>query len=254
MPTSIVLVDDQKVVRNGLKSLLESVNDFRVVGEASDGQEAVKLIKEMAPDIVIAEFSLRGLSGRELIWKISQVSPKTSVIIFSLETSEDHVLEAMRAGAKAYVLKEANLEELMQAVRQVVTGHHYLSPPLLDLAIDAFMQKRRAPAPDAYEKLTTREREVLQLAAQGLSNAEIAHRLFISSRTVEIHLANLLRKLGLKTQRNQLYEYAVQRGILQPRQKEAEETGQEKAAPGEEPAEAAEEEPAQEESEAEQKS
>lgn len=220
MSTTILLIDEQKVVRKGLKSLLESVGGFQVIGEAGDGQEAIKLVRELTPDVVLTELFLKGVRETELIREIGQISPSTKVIIFSLENSEDKVLEAMRAGAKAYVLKEANLEELLQAVRQVVAGHRYLSPSVLELAVDAFLQKKRPSIPDAYEMLTARERETLQLAAQGLSNAEIARRLFISKRTVEIHMANLSRKLGLKTQRNQLYEYAVQRGILAPKKKE----------------------------------
>jgi two-component system, NarL family, response regulator NreC len=221
MTTSIILVDDHQVVRKGLRSLLESVPDFQVAGEAEDGLAALNLVTSIKPNIVVSELVLKGMSGIELTHKIAEISPDSKVIIFSLDNNEDHVLEAMRAGVRAYVLKEANLDELIQAVKQVTARHRYLSPPLLELAIEAFLQKKKTAVPDAYETLTTREREVLQLAAQGYNNAEIADRLFISRRTVEIHRANLLRKLGLKTQRNQLYEYAIQRGILPEKRKEA---------------------------------
>jgi two-component system, NarL family, response regulator NreC len=214
VPTTILLVDDHQVVRKGLRSLLESFPEFQVIGEAEDTTSALKLIGDLKPGIVVSELAIKGASGVELTQRIAEVSPETRMIIFSLDSNEDHVLEAMRAGVQAYVLKEADLNELIAAIRQVSLKHRYLSPPLLELGIEAFLQKKKPGGNDAYETLTTREREVLQLAAQGFNNAEIADRLFISSRTVEIHRANLLRKLGLRTQRNQLYEYAIQRGIL----------------------------------------
>lgn len=235
MPTSIVLVDDHQVVRKGLRSLLESFPEFQVVGEADDSASALVLVTEMKPDIVVSELMVKGFSGIELTHKISEVSPDTRVIIFSLDSNEDHVLEAMRSGVQGYVLKEANLDELIAAIKQVTAKHRYLSPPLLELGIEAFLQKKKPDGTDAYETLTTREREVLQLAAQGFNNAEIADRLFISSRTVEIHRANLLRKLGLRTQRNQLYEYAIQRGILPEKRKEVQESPKEPPEPPKQP-------------------
>lgn len=224
MPT-ILLVDEHRIVREGLKALLDSVGNMQVVGETSDSQQALRMVGELKPDIIITESKLSGISGPELIRQAIEKSPQTKVIVFSFEGSEDAVIEAMRAGAKAYVLKEAEQEELIQAVRSVAADHRYLSPALLDLAVDTFMQRRK-PSPDPYNLLTRREREVLQLAVQGYSNAKIAQRLFISRRTVETHLANVLRKLGLKKQRNQLYDYAVQRGIVPPQEKGPEEQDQ----------------------------
>lgn len=221
MPTSVVLADEQIVVRRGLKSLFtDSLEGFHVIAETGDAEEAVTLVKDLHPDLLVTELKLKGRSGIELTRNAKEISPDTKVIVFTLEGTEDSVIEAIRAGATAYVLKQANLEELIQAVRQVVAGHRYLSPPLLELAIHAFLQKKKPITPEAYWKLTTREREVLQLAAQCYSNAEIARRLFISRRTVEIHVSNILRKLGLRTQRNQLHEYAIRQGIVPPQGKE----------------------------------
>ncbi|NIO68877.1 MAG: DNA-binding response regulator, partial [Anaerolineae bacterium] len=145
--------------------------------------------------------------------QVSQRSPRTHVVILSMHPNEAYVLEALRAGAAAYVLKESTSAELVRAVREAVAGRRYLSPPLCEHAIEAYIQKAESAALDPYETLTAREREVLHLVAEGHTNAEIAERLFISRRTVETHRANLMRKLGLRTQTD-LISYALRRGIL----------------------------------------
>jgi two-component system response regulator NreC len=211
--TTIALADDHHVVRQGLQSLLEAEPDFSVVGETGNGIEAVQLVERLQPDVLVLDLMMPGLNGLEVTRQVSQRSPQTHVVILSMYANEAHVIEALRAGAAAYVLKESSSAELVHAVREAVAGRHYLSPPLSERAIEAYMQKAESSALDPYETLTAREREVLHLVAEGHTNAEIADRLFISRRTVETHRANLMRKLGLRTQTD-LISYALRRGIL----------------------------------------
>jgi two-component system response regulator NreC len=211
--TTIVLADDHHIVRQGLRSLLEAEPDFSVVGEAGDGLEAAQLVERLRPDVLVLDLMMPGLNGLEVTRRVSQRSPQTRIVILSMHADEAHVLEALRVGAAAYVLKESTAAELVRAVREAAAGRRYLSPPLSERAIEAYVQKAESAALDSYETLTAREREVLHLVAEGHTNTEIAERLFISRRTVETHRANLMRKLDLRTQTD-LISYALRRGIL----------------------------------------
>lgn len=211
--TTIVLADDHHIVRQGLRSLLEAEPDFSVIGETGDGLEAAQLVERLQPDVLVLDLMMPSLNGLEVTRQVSQRSPQTHVVILSMYANEAHVLEALRAGAVAYVLKESTAAELVRAVREAVAGRRYLSPPLSERAIEVYMQKAESAALDPYETLTAREREVLYLVAEGHTNAEIADRLFISRRTVETHRANLMRKLDLRTQTD-LISYALRRGIV----------------------------------------
>lgn len=211
--TTIALADDHQVVRNGLRVLLEAEPDFSVVGEAGDGLEAVRLVERLQPDVLVLDLMMPGLNGLEVARQVSQRSPQTRVVILSMYDNEAYVLEALRAGAAAYVPKESTSAELVRAIREAVAGRRYLSPPLSERAIEIYIQKAESAALDPYETLTAREREVLHLVAEGHTNAEIAARLFVSPRTIETHRANLMRKLGLHTQTD-LIRYALRRGIL----------------------------------------
>jgi len=210
--TTIVLADDHQIVRQGLQVLLKAEPDLSVIGETGDGLEAVALVERLKPDVLIIDLMLPGLNGLEVTRQVNQRWPQTRVVILSMHVNEAYVLEALRNGAAAYVLKESSITDLVQAVREAAAGRHYLSPPLSEPAIEAYLQKATASL-DSYETLTTREREVLQLAAEGYSSSDIAARLSISPRTAEAHRANLMRKLGLRTQ-SDLIRYALQRGIL----------------------------------------
>jgi two-component system response regulator NreC len=211
--TTIVLADDHHVVRQGLRSLLEAEPDFSVVDETGDGLEAAQLVERLQPDVLVLDLMMPSLNGLEVTRQVSQRSPRTQVVILSMHANEAHVLEALRAGAAAYVLKESTSAELVQAVREAVAGRRYLSPPLSERAIEVYMQKAEPAVLDPYETLTAREREVLHLVVEGHTNAEIADRLFISRRTVETHRASFMRKLDLRTQTD-LISYALRRGIL----------------------------------------
>ncbi len=209
----IVLADDHEVVRHGLRLLLEAESDLNVVGEASDGLETIKLVEKVKPDILVLDLMMEGLNGIEVTRQVTKYAPTTRVIILSMYGNEGYVLEALRAGAKAYVLKKSSAANLVTAIREVTTGHRYLSPPISEMAIESYLQKSQPTVMDPYDTLTARERETFYLAAHGHTSAEIAARLCISHRTVEVHRANMMKKLNLRTQVD-LIRYALQRGIL----------------------------------------
>lgn len=214
MVTSIVLVDDHPVVRKGLRAMLEQDLDCTVVGEADDGLKGLEMVEHLKPDVLIVDVMLPGLNGLEVTRRVKQALPQTRIIVLSMHSNEPYVLEALRSGATAYVLKSSSTENLTEAVRAVVTGQRYLSPPLTERAIEAYIQRSGAvPEVSGYQTLTSREREVFQLAAEGLSNAEIGERLFISPRTAETHRSNLMKKLGLRSE-SELIRYAIQQGII----------------------------------------
>lgn len=213
MTVNILLADDHNILRQGLRALLENEKDFYVVGEAEDGLEALQLAERETPDVMVVDLMMPGLNGLEVTRQIHQTNPDTSIIILSMHAKEAYVLEALKNGASGYVLKDARVNDLVQAVREVTSGRRYLSPPLTERAIEAYMRKLQTDELDIYETLTSREREMLQLAAEGKTNREIAELLSISPRTVEVHRASMMRKLNLKSQVD-LVRYALKRGIL----------------------------------------
>lgn len=213
--TTVVLADDHHIVRKGLRILLEAEGEFAVIGEEADGLKVVELVERLRPDVLLLDVQMPGLNGLEITRQIVQRTLKTRVIILSMHANETYVREALRYGAHGYVLKDANPSEMLESVREVSAGRRYLSRALSERAIDAYAEKAQAAPADAYDMLTTREREVLQLAAESSSTSEIAARLGISPRTVETHRQNLMRKLGLQSQTD-LIRYALRRGILPP--------------------------------------
>ncbi|MFQ3661951.1 MAG: response regulator transcription factor [Chloroflexaceae bacterium] len=212
-PLTIVLADDHHVVRSGLRVLLENEMPCTVVGEAGNGPEALAMVERLQPDLLIADLIMPGLSGLEVARQARIVSPNTRIVILSMHADESYVREALRAGVTAYVLKETLSTEFLYAIQQAAQGRRYLSPPLSDRAIDAYASQTAETNLDLYETLTAREREILYLAAQGLTSAEIAEHLMIGVRTVDTHRASMMRKLGLHTPLD-LIRYAVRRGIV----------------------------------------
>lgn len=212
---TLLLVDDHQIVRQGLRVLLEREDDVQIVGEAGDGLEAVRQIENLQPDVVILDLTIPKLSGLEVLRQIGKAAPDTRVIVFSVHASEPYVVEALKHGVSGYVLKDAPTEELVRAVREIVAGRHYLSPPLSERIIQGYLESIQTDELDAYETLTRREREVLHLVAEGHTNPKIAGLLSISPRTVEDHRSRLMRKLRLDSQID-LVRYALQRGIIPP--------------------------------------
>lgn len=210
---TIILADDHPIVRRGLRAVLESEKGFQLIGEAGDGLEAVRIVENLRPDILIADMMMPGLTGLEVTRQVKNRVPATRVIILSMHATESYVLEALRNGANGYVLKDSAAEELIYAIREVLSGRRYLSSQLSERAIETYIKKAESTAVDSYESLTTREREVLKLAAEGCTNNEIAEKLFISPRTAETHRGNLMKKLGLSNH-TELIRYAIRRGLL----------------------------------------
>jgi len=210
---TVVVADDHHIVRQGLRTLLEGEAEFAVIGEEADGLKVVALVEQLRPDVLLLDVQMPGLNGLEITRQLGQRGGKTRVVILSMHGNETYVLEALRHGAAGYILKDAPPDEMLEAVRTVAAGRRYLSRALADRALDAYAQQAQTPPEDPYETLTTREREILQLAAESSSLAEIAARLGISPRTVETHREHVMRKLGLQSQTD-LIRYALRRGIV----------------------------------------
>lgn len=210
---TIVLAEDHHIVREGLKALLTGVKDFRLVGEAGDGMEAVALVGRLKPKVLVLDLMIPRLHGLEVIRRLHAEQSATRVLVLSMHSDEPYVVEALHSGALGYVLKDCVGATLIDAIRSVAAGKRYLSPVLADRAMQAFFGNPRGAGLDPYDTLTERERLVLQLAAGGSSNPDIAKKLFISPRTAESHRANLMRKLGLRSQTD-LVRYAIRKEII----------------------------------------
>jgi DNA-binding NarL/FixJ family response regulator len=213
MRTQILLADDHQVVLDGLKALLAGEADFQIVGQATDGLQVLPKVLELKPEVLVLDLMMPGLNGLEVARQVRDKAPETKVIVLSMHSNDAYVVEALRNGAVGYVLKTAESRALIDAIRAVRGGARYLSPPLSEEKLARWEQDAKAAPFDLYDTLSTREREVLQLAAEGLTSAAIGTRLQIGKRTVETHRANLQRKLGLKTQAD-LVRFAVKKGVV----------------------------------------
>lgn len=212
MTLSILLADDHVLVRQGLRLVLESEADLRVAGEAADGLEALERARELNPDIVVLDVMLPALNGLEVVRRLGEERPDVKTVMLSMHTNEAYVCEALRNGALGYVLKSSAAADLVRAVRRAARGCRYLSPPLSEIGLEQYLERERSGAADPYESLTDRERQVLQLAAEGLTSTEIGERLGISPRTAESHRSSLMQKLRLRN-RAELVRWAIRRGI-----------------------------------------
>jgi DNA-binding NarL/FixJ family response regulator len=213
MKTRLVLVEDHQIVRQGLRAVLGGVPEFDVVGEAADGLAALKVIESLTPDVVVLDLMIPSLSGLEVARSVTQRFDKLAVVILSMHSDVAYVNESFKAGALGYVLKAQNADELILAIRRAAVGSRYLSPAISEEELNAYAERSGEGVADAMNSLTLREREVLQMTAEGLSGAEIGRRLFISPRTVETHRANVMRKLGIRNQK-EMVRYAVERGLI----------------------------------------
>jgi DNA-binding NarL/FixJ family response regulator len=213
MKTRVLLADDHQVIIDGLKVLLSSESDLEVVGQATDGLSVLPQVLELKPDVLVLDLMMPGLNGLEVARQVRDRAPDVRVIVLSMHANDAYVVEALRNGAAGYVLKQADARALIDAIRRVRGGGRYLSPPLSEEKLERWEQEAKAGPFDLYDTLSTREREVLQLAAEGFTSAEIGERLTIGKRTVETHRANLQRKLGVKTQAD-LVRFAVKKGLV----------------------------------------
>jgi DNA-binding NarL/FixJ family response regulator len=214
-PIRILLADDHNVVRKGLRLLLESEPGFSVIAEAADGRAAAALAEQTAPDAVVMDVAMPLLNGIEAARQITAKSPGIAVVFLSMHSDESYVLRALKAGARAYLLKDSAEQDLIHAVRAVTQGKSFFSPAISRMMVeDHIRELQERQIEDTYELLTTREREVLQLLAEGKSNKEVAAVLNLSLYTVETHRGNILQKLDLHSGA-ELILYAIRKGVIQ---------------------------------------
>jgi two-component system, NarL family, response regulator NreC len=212
--TRILLADDHKLMRSGLKALIEQQPDLTVVGEADDGRQAVALAISLKPDLLVMDIGMPNLNGIEAAHQITQANPATAIVILSMHSDESYVLRALKAGAKGYLLKDSAESDLIRAVHAVAGGKSFFSPAVSKVLLDDYVRKlQRSGAEDAYDLLTPREREILQLIAEGKSNKDVANLLNLSVYTVETHRSNIMEKLNLRGI-PELILYAVRKGII----------------------------------------
>lgn len=209
----ILVVENHEVVRQGLRALLEREPDLTVIGEAGDGEDVLPMVERLSPDVLVLDWMLPGMHGLEVVRLLRKDKASVKTVVLSMHADESYVLSALREGASAYVLKEAGAEKLILAIREAVAGRRYLSPPLSEAGLDKYRQRKATGELDPLKSLTDRERQILQLVAEGRTNPEIAARLSISPRTAETHRANMMRKLSLEHQAD-VTRYAIRRGII----------------------------------------
>ena len=210
----VLLADDHKLMRAGLRLVVDQQPDLSVVGEADDGRQAVDLAKTLKPDVVVMDIGMPNLNGIEAARQIREIRPDAAVVMLSMHSDEGYVLRALGAGARAYLLKDSATTDLVQAIHAVVEGKSFFSPAVSKVLLQDYMRKlQRSGAEDSYDLLSPREREVLQLVAEGKSNKEVASLLNLSVYTVETHRAKIMQKLNLKGV-PELILYAVRKGII----------------------------------------
>ena len=210
MPTTVLIVDDHAMVRAGIRVLLELQQDLKVVGEAHDATEAVASARELRPDIILMDIGLQGLDGISATQQLRESVPNARIIVLTQHENREYVLPALRAGASGYILKRSEGDELVTAIRAVQAGGTFLDPVIAGIVADVHRDERTA---DPLDALSSRERDVMLLLAQGQTYQQIANALGISAKTVDFHRANILRKLSLDS-RADLTRYATRRGLI----------------------------------------
>ena len=212
----LLLVDDHEVVRTGIRMLLESQSDIKILGEASTGAEAIQMAREFRPDVVVMDITLPDITGIEATRRLKDRQPEIAVVALTIHEDEQYFFEMLQAGASGYVPKRAAPEDLISAIRAAFAGEIYIYPSLAKALVSDYLGRSRTdPQEASLEALTPREEEVLELLAEGLSNDEIADRLVISRHTVARHRENLMGKLNLHS-RSELVKYAIRKGLIAP--------------------------------------
>ncbi|NLG69234.1 MAG: response regulator transcription factor [Firmicutes bacterium] len=209
----VVVADDHTIVREGLVMILRSAPDIEVVGEASDGEQAVAMVQQSQPDVVVMDISMPGTSGLEAIRRIRRDWPQVKVLALTIHESEDYILHVLRAGVHGYVVKRAAGQELLSAIRAVMRGESYLHPAIVQVVLSDYLHRLEHGQEEPL--LTEREREIVRLIAEGYKNREIAQRLNISLKTVETHRANIMQKLNIND-RVQLVRFAIRTRLIEP--------------------------------------
>jgi two-component system response regulator NreC len=213
-PFKIVIADDHTILRQGLRALLSSDPNLKVVGEAADGREAIRCVENLSPDLALIDLSMPRMNGMEAIRDIKKTNPQTKIIVLTVHKDEEYILEALKYGADGYILKDASHAELMIAINKVLEGKRYLSADISGKVIDGYLEGRKTlKSKSAWETLTQREREILKLIAEGNKNKEIADYLCISLKTVGKHRANLMKKLDLHNAAA-LTTFAMEKGVI----------------------------------------
>ncbi|HXF82803.1 MAG TPA: response regulator transcription factor [bacterium] len=211
----VLVADDHAIVREGVRMILAKEPDVEVVGEAGDGQEALDLVERLRPHVVIMDISMPGVGGIEATQRLKAAHPQIQVLALTMHEDESYVFQLLRAGAAGYVLKRAAAQDLVQAVRAAARGEAFLYPSVARRVVEDYLKRVEAGEErERYDGLTAREKEILTLIAQGLSNQQIAEKLFISIKTVQTHRAHILEKLGLHD-RTELVRYAIRKGLIQ---------------------------------------
>ena len=210
----IVIAEDHKILREGLKALVKSNEDFEIVGEAGDGIEAIRAVEKHHPDLLLLDLSMPRMSGISVIKDIKSRLPETKILALTIHESEDYILESFHSGLDGYCLKDSNSSELLMAINRVLEGKTYLSPGISDKVLVGFLEeKRQLKTSTAWDSVTQREREVLKLVGEGYKNKDIADYLCISAKTVEKHRSNIMRKLNVHTSSG-LTAIAIEKGLV----------------------------------------
>lgn len=213
-PIRILLADDHAILREGLRALLQDDSDIEVVGEADNGHTAVAQARLLHPDVIIMDISMPLLNGLEATRQIKQESPDSQILILTMHQHEEYIAQVLQAGAAGYILKHAASNELVSAIKAVAQGGSFFSPSVARSIADSYVaQMYSGPSSDPYDELTSREREVLQLVAEGYTNREIADLLILSVKTVQTHRMHLMQKLGLHN-RDDVIKYALHKKII----------------------------------------